>query len=194
MKTVETERLILRQFTVEDIDPLYAYASKLNIGPSAGWKPHDSREESLCIIATFLAEDNNWAILEKRTGKLIGSIGLNTDVRRNLGNDAVRNMGYVLDDTAWGKGYATEAAQAALRYAFEEMGLMMVSAQHYPFNRASKRVIEKCDFRYEGTLRFCARHYSGLIYDCVCYSMLREEFFERYGLAGEEKGCKAKWD
>ena len=67
MQTISSERLILRPFTERDVDDLYRYAADPNVGPRAGWKPHESREESLEIIQTFLRDDNVWAIEQKAT-------------------------------------------------------------------------------------------------------------------------------
>lgn len=70
----------------------------------------------------------------------------------------------------------TEAAQAVLRYAFETLCLEMVTVYHYPSNSRSSRVIEKCGFHYEGTLRRGTTRFDGQVLDNVCYSLLREEY------------------
>ena len=56
------------------------------------------------------------------------------------------------------------------------MALELISVYHYPFNEGSKRVIEKCGFKYEGTLRQSSTIYNGDVYDDVCYSMTIEDF------------------
>lgn len=174
MKTLETERLILRSFKPEDVDDLYAYASDPAIGPAAGWKPHGSPEESQRILRMFLDEDEVWAIEHKETHRVIGSIGLHTDGRRH--NKACRALGYVLAQRYWGEGLMPEAAAAALRFAFEELGLELVTIYHYPFNNRSRRVIEKLGFRHEGTLRQATTLFDGTVQDDVCYSMTRSEW------------------
>jgi ribosomal-protein-alanine N-acetyltransferase len=107
-------------------------------------------------------------------GKVIGSIGLHIDRKRN--NDNVRMLGYVLSEDYWGKGLMTEAAREVIRYAFEDMGLDLISVYHYPSNIRSKRVIEKCGFQYEGTLKRASVIFNGNIYDDVCYSLTREDY------------------
>ena len=62
MKTLETERLILKMFTVDDAEDVYAYASNPNVGPPAGWAPHRSVEESREIIETVFMPPEAWAI------------------------------------------------------------------------------------------------------------------------------------
>ena len=84
MQTLESERLILRNFTEQDADDLFQYASDPEVGPCAGWKPHANRAESLEIIRMFLADDNVWAIERKSDRRVIGSLGLHKDKWRNL--------------------------------------------------------------------------------------------------------------
>lgn len=71
----------------------------------------------------------------------------------------------------------TEAAKRVIRYVLEVLNIDILSVCHYPFNYASRRVIEKCGFVYEGTLRHANKIYSGNIYAEVCYSILKEEYF-----------------
>lgn len=179
MITLETERLLIRPFRESDAEDVFAYATDPEIGPSAGWKPHESPEESLEIVRMFIREQDVWVIVLKELGRVIGSIGLHRDGKRRFTN--CRSIGYVLAKPFWGRGFATEATQAMLRHAFEDLAVELVSIVHYPFNTRSKRVIEKCRFRYEGTLRQASQIYSGEVNDDVCYSMTREEYYALQG-------------
>lgn len=177
MKTIETERLILRTWRLEDFGDFYEYASDPSIGPSAGWKPHTDRVESLSILISYIEGEEVFAIEDKISGKAIGSIGLHPDRKRN--NPAVRMIGYVLAKPFWGKGLALEAANGLLDYAFNDQNLRMVSVYHFPFNEQSKRVIAKAGFAFEGILRESTLLPSGEIVDDVCYSITKEEFLSR---------------
>lgn len=174
MNTLITERLILRPFKETDLEDLYEYASNPNIGPRAGWKPHQSKEESKGILNMFMEAGDVWALEYKENHKVIGSLGLHNDRLRSV--DDIKMLGYVLSEDYWGKGLVAEAAKAAIQYAFEKLGVKLVSVHHYPFNQQSKRVIEKCGFIYEGTLRHATKLYDGTVYDLVCYSLTREEW------------------
>ena len=174
MERIETERLILRGLTEQDANDLYRYAVDPDVGPCAGWKPHESLEESLSIIQLFLAEDNVWAIERKSDHLMIGTIGLHHDKCRNLAN--VRAIGYVLAQDCWGNGYMSEAVRRVQRYGFEQMNLRLLSISHYTFNDRSRRVIEKCGFVYEGTLRQTFLRYDGAVFDEAVYSLTREEW------------------
>ncbi len=181
MKRLETPRLILRDWTEDDLEDLYGYASDPEVGPAAGWKPHESLEESRKILTEmFLGSTQVWAVEDRETGRVIGSVGLHGDAKRP-GVPGVKMLGYVLARAAWGRGLMTEAVGEVLRYAFEEERLSMVSVFHYPFNSRSRRVIEKCGFRYEGTLRRASSRYDGVLLDDVCYALTAEEYRAQRG-------------
>lgn len=172
--TLETERLILRMWRKKDAAELYAYAKNPNVGPNAGWKPHASVMESRQIIATIFLTNMCWAVIDKATGKVIGSIGLEKDKFRPDVNS--KELGYSLSEDYWGKGLMTEAAKRMVRYAFEILKLDVLMIRTGDANRRSQRVIEKCGFQYEGTLRRTYRIYDGTIREVRCYSMLKEEY------------------
>lgn len=179
MKTIETDRLILRPFKYTDCDDLYEYAKNPNIGPNAGWKPHENVDESKVVLRCFIEEDEVLAIVWKVNNKVIGSLGLHKDPLRSADN--VKMLGYVLSEDYWGKGIITEASRAALAYAFRDLDLTLVTVNHYAHNQKSRRVIEKCGFKYEGTLRHSAKIFSGETYDLLCYSMTKDEWEKLYG-------------
>lgn len=172
----ETERLLLRLCRLEDAEDVFAYAKDPEVGPNAGWQPHQSIEETRKILSMWI--DNKeliFAIVLKETGKVIGTLGIEEDgVRHNV--PGVRSLGYVLSREYWGKGYMTEAVKAVIAYAFDVLRLELLSVNHYPYNLRSKRVIEKCGFHYEGTLRRATKVFDGKILDHCCYSMTKEEY------------------
>lgn len=177
MKPLFTDRLILRPWSVDDLDDFYEYAKNPNIGPNAGWLPHKSKEKSLEILESFIKNDEVRAIVFKENNKVIGSIGVHTDKKRLNPNSKM--IGYVLSEDYWGMGLMTEAVKEVLRYLFEEENVDIVSCYHSPFNNKSKNVIERSGFSYEGTLRKATKHYNGQVYDDVCYSLIKEDYFNR---------------
>lgn len=174
---IVTPRLILRGFEETDAAALFAYAQNPNIGPAAGWKPHADEAESLRIIRTFFMREDNreWAITLREGGRLVGSIGVWPDGRRSTVPGAME-IGYVLDEACWGQGLMPEAVRAVMAHAFGPLGATILSANHYPFNKQSGRVLQKCGMRHEGVLRMAATVYTGEVRDHVCYSITREEF------------------
>lgn len=172
--TLETERLILRQFKLSDLDDFYEYAKNPKVGIEAGWKPHNDREESKIILKFFVKDKFIWALELKENKKVIGSIGLHDDTKRDGINSKM--IGYVLSEKYWGKGLMVEAVKAIMKYGFENLALEVISIYHYEANIRSKRVIEKCGFKYEGTLRRAIRRFDNQVKNDVCYSLLREEY------------------
>ncbi len=172
MKTLETERLILRTFTVEDAEGLYEYAKNSDVGPWAGWKPHESVEESREIIETLFLPSEAYAIIWKEDGKLIGTIALEKDRHRDAKS---KEIGYSLSKEMWGKGIMTEACKEVLRFAFEELKLDIVGICTSPENKRSQSVIKKCGFVYEGCIRKSYQKYRGGCRDSLCFSILKEE-------------------
>lgn len=171
MQTIETERLILRAWTMDDAPDMFAYAGSPLVGPAAGWKPHETIADTKAYLELAIKEDETWAIVWKETGHAIGAVGLHkTPV------DTARELGYVLHPDYWGRGIMTEAAKAAIRFGFTEMRLDAIKVVHNAVNRRSKRVIRKCGFRYDGTLRCNTRRADGSLSDDCTYSMTREEW------------------
>jgi RimJ/RimL family protein N-acetyltransferase len=153
-----------------------AYAKHPEVGPNAGWKPHASIDESREILKTFLENEEVNAIVLKETGRVVGSIGLHSDRLSHEGMGPCREVGYVLAQDCWGRGLMTEAVRRIEQYAFEEIGLACLSVAHFPFNMRSKRVIEKCGFRYEKTLTGSYIDYRGIPLDEVCYIITRKDY------------------
>ncbi|MDZ5723608.1 GNAT family protein [Acetobacterium sp. K1/6] len=173
MKSIITKNLVLRPLTLDDTNDVFDYSKNKNVGPRAGWKPHETIEETEVIMETiFVGQENIWGIEYNK--RIIGSIGLIEDPHRQ--NDQARMLGYALSEDYWGQGIMTEAAKAVLIYGFDTLGLDLISAVHYPFNLGSQRVIEKCGFLYEGTIRQAEKIYTGEIRDVKAYSITREEF------------------
>ena len=208
MKPIETERLLLRPWRLEDAADMYAYAKNPNVGPNAGWKPHESVEESKAILESWIHSDEEediWAIVPKETGRACGSIGLHQDGRRP-GVPNCRELGYVLGQEQWGKGYMTEAVAPIIDHAFRREKLRLLSVNHFTFNDRSRRVIEKSGFQYEGTLRQGAVLHDGRVADLRCYSLLAWEYrlreAQKQGLSlrlpeelpqGEVTGFETTW-
>ncbi len=174
MKELETERLLLRPWRLEDAQDLFAYASDPRVGPNVGFKPLKDLGESLYAIQMLKRENETWALEHRTDQRVIGSIGLHEDpVRRGV---HARMLVYVVAPSYWGQGLAVEAGRRALEYAFDGLGAEVVSVYHYKDNARSQRVSEKLGFAYEGMLRKSSVLYDGTIMDDACYSMTREEW------------------
>ncbi len=161
----------------EDAKALYDFAKNPNVGPAAGWKPHESIEESMEVIKKIFLPAICFKIIEKKEDRVIGFIGFEPDKRRPDINS--KELGYALDEEFWGRGYMLEAVEATLEYMFLEKGMDIISICTNSENQKSQRVIEKAGFVYEGTQRKSAKDYKGYISDTKVYSMLRSEWKKR---------------
>ena len=133
MEILETARLLLRPFTVDDAQAVYAYASHPEVGPPAGWNPHGSVEESRRVIETIFMPAHTLAVVRKSDGRLIGSAGYVGKHRPELGLPS-EEVGYALARDCWGQGLIPEAVEAILRHAFMEEGYAAIWAAYYDGN------------------------------------------------------------
>ena len=154
MKMLETKRLILRRWEESDAENLYEYAKDPDVGPIAGWPPHKSVAESLDVIRNVFNGAEAYAICLRSDGKAIGAIELKLNGHTDLTErDDECELGYWLGKPFWGKGIMPEAAREILRHAFEDIGMQKVWCAYYDGNTKSKRVQEKCGFRYQWTTK-----------------------------------------
>ena len=110
MQLLETDRLLLRPFTLDDAEGLYAYASHPEVGPPAGWRPHRSVEESRQVIENIFIPSDALAVLRKSDGRLIGSAGFVDRHRAELGTPS-EEIGYSLARDCWGQGLIPEVGE-----------------------------------------------------------------------------------
>ena len=149
---LETERLIMRRWEERDAEDLFKYASDPDVGPIAGWPAHQSIDESRDVIRNVFNGKEAYAICLKEDRKAIGAIELKLYGSR--GNDLATaddecELGYWLGKPFWGQGIMPEAVGDMLRHAFEDCGMQKVWCGYYEGNDKSKRVQEKCGFKYQ---------------------------------------------
>lgn len=177
METIFTDRLILRPWSLDDSSDLYEYAQSELVGPNAGWKPHKSEEESKEIINMFITNNDSYAIVLKEENKVIGGIGLhNRKPDVSLEDLEQREIGYVLNPKYWGNAYVPEAVKALVKYGFEKMNLDLIWCGHYDFNNKSKRVNEKCGFKYKFTRKESLERLDNIEVNVLYYNILKDQY------------------
>lgn len=153
-ETLQTQRLILRPWRVEDAADLYEYAKDPAVGPSAGWAVHTSEEESREIIEKVFSVEGTYAVCLKGNNCAIGSAGLTIGAASNLNiPENEGEIGFWIGVPFWGRGLIPEATLELLRYGFEELHLERIWCAYFEGNEKSKRVQEKCGFVYHHTNR-----------------------------------------
>ena len=145
---IETDRLILRSWKESDLSDFNEYARVDGVGEMAGWKHHESMEESRQILDLFIWEKKTLALVDKQSGKVIGSLGLEDLDHPGTGEKAGREIGYVLSKAYWGRGLMPEAVRAVIEYCFRELSFDWLTCGHFLWNHQSARVVQKCGFQY----------------------------------------------
>ena len=179
-KKLETERLILRQFTINDAEKIFNnWASDDDVTKYLTWPSHKNVNETIIIIEKWMNEYEKkdfyqWAIILKEINEPIGSIGV---VKKNDDIEMV-HIGYCIGKKWWNKGITSEALMALIKYFFEEVGVNRIESRHDPNNPNSGKVMEKCGMKYEGLLKQADRNNQGIV-DTVYYGIIKEEYFKK---------------
>ena len=149
---LQSERLILREFREDDFEAVHAYASDLEVVRHMTWGPNSEaetreflkRNQSHAEVDPRV--DYGLAVIRQVSGELIGGIGLHAD-----GSNAM--LGYCYARSAWGQGYATEAARLLMDFGFVSLGVHRIWAGCDSENAGSIRVLQKLGMRQEGHFR-----------------------------------------
>ncbi|MCM1079259.1 MAG: GNAT family N-acetyltransferase [Bacteroidales bacterium] len=147
---METNRLLLRPWHEDDAEILFKYASDPDIGNAAGWLPHTSVEMSRQVICDYFSAPETYAVVLRDTNEPVGCCGLvPPGMRPNdyIGKDDAE-IGYWIGKPYWGQGLIPEAVNAIIIHAFSKLKKKTLWIGFYPENIKSRRVAEKCGFRY----------------------------------------------
>ena len=174
--TLETERLILRKLTWEDVEDIHTYSSNEEVTKYVTWETHKTLADTKEFIEYALTQYENeqiapWGIQYKENGKIIGTI----DFVSWQVSHHIAEIGYVLSQEYWGKGIMTEAANEVIAFGFNQMDVIRIQARCFVDNKGSALVMEKTGMSFEGTMRKMM-FAKGKHQDVNMYSILREEF------------------
>lgn len=175
--TMETKRLILRPFKMEDVKPMYHnWASDPEVTKFLTWPAHESVEVSRCVVESWVLGNSDptnyqWAMVLKERQEPIGSISA---VKIDERTESV-TIGYCIGRKWWGRGITAEALEAVTAFFFDEVHVNCVNSCHDPRNPNSGKVMRKCGMTYEGTWRMGGVNNQGICDECW-YSILRTEY------------------
>jgi ribosomal-protein-alanine N-acetyltransferase len=178
-RTLETDRLILRQFTSDDAECMYKnWANDNDVTKYLTWETHKNINISKNILNEWVSnysKENfyNWAIILKNINEPIGSIGA---VKQN---DEIKmvHIGYCIGKKWWHKGITSEALLELIKYFFENIGVNRVESRHDSNNPNSGKVMSKCGMKHEGTMRQADKNNQGICDYCE-YGILAGEYFK----------------
>lgn len=184
-KIIETERLFLRPFKVEDAESMFHnWTSDPEVTKYLTWPVHESVEVSRNVAKTWQdgyddLQNYQWAIELKEIHEPIGSISA---VKTDDSTESA-TIGYCIGRNWWGQGITAEALREVIAFFFQEVGMNCVNACHDPRNPNSGKVMRKCGMTYEGTWRAGGVNNQGVC-DEVWYSVLKKEYEERIQSGG----------
>jgi RimJ/RimL family protein N-acetyltransferase len=169
MLKIETARLTLRPFTPNDLNDLYEIRSDPEVMRYIGSGKPESIEQVRTVLSKILAHweqhgFGRWAAIDKESEKLFGWCGLSY-----LENTEDVEIGYGIAKSYWGKGLTSEAAAAAIKWGFEDLGLDHIVAVAWPDNIVSRRVMDRLGMKYVKM----GYHYRA---EVVYYAIYREEY------------------
>ena len=176
MPRLETKRLILRRIAMRDAEDIFAYSRDEEVARHVLWSAQkevgEAKDYCRFMMKRYRCDQpSSWGIIEKATGRLVGTIGY---MDYNEDNATVE-VGYSLARWLWNGGYMTEALSRVIGYTFENMDINRIEAQHELANPSSGRVMEKCGMKKEGVLR--QRLYNkGRYVDVALYAVIREDY------------------
>ncbi|MCR5466696.1 MAG: GNAT family N-acetyltransferase [Lachnospiraceae bacterium] len=180
-KTIETERLVLRRYKVEDAGDMYQnWTSDPEVTKFLSWPTHTSVEFTKKLLTQWVSyydegRTYNWGITVKGDDRVIGNIAVVERDERTCSYE----IGYCLCKAYWGQGIMPEALRAVIDYLFEgESDLMRIYATHDLRNPKSGRVMEKAGMHFDGILRGSKKNNLGL-HDTAYYSVLRNDVVMR---------------
>jgi len=177
-KELETKRLILRRFIMEDAEYMFNnWTNDDEVTKYLTWPSHGDINVTKKILEQWIQryEKNDsylWAIVLKEINQPVGSIsvvGQRDDIK-------MVHIGYCIGKNWWNRGIVSEALGAIIRFFFEEVGVNRIESRHDPNNPGSGKVMEKCGMKYEGLLRQADKNNQGIV-DAACYGLLAEDYF-----------------
>lgn len=172
---LETALLMLRPLEMSDARKVRELAGSREVARNTASIPYPYPEGAAEEwIAEQAGDDTRivFAIVESGSEELVGGIGLRLEPEHERGE-----LGYWIGEEWWGRGYATEAAEAVVRFAFEELGLERVHARTFARNPASRRVLEKIGMRREGLLPRHFKKWNEFV-DVEIYGIVLEDWLE----------------
>jgi ribosomal-protein-alanine N-acetyltransferase len=173
---LETERLVLRAFSTDDINDIFEYASVKEVTDFLPWETHKTLDDTRAFLKMSREMFNKYgnidfAILLKQEKKVIGGISIRkwNDINR------CADIGYVLSSKYWGRGIITEAIKRIIKFGFEDLNVNRIEAHCDENNTGSYRAMEKAGMKYEGTLRE-KTFMKGKFINMKFYSILKSEY------------------
>ncbi|MEQ9764027.1 GNAT family N-acetyltransferase [Streptococcus jiangjianxini] len=177
IKTIETKRLVLRPFMLEDVPAMFEHwAGRQDNVTHVTWQAHDNQEVTRKIISSWIKEERagyHLSIVKKSHQTLIRNIAI-VDHKEDT---QTAEIGYILGKDFWNEGFMTEALKAVIASLFEKTAINRIQAVFDTENPASGKVMTKAGMSYEGTLRQASINNRGLV-DIAIFAILKSDYLK----------------
>jgi [ribosomal protein S5]-alanine N-acetyltransferase len=179
LNIIYTDRLIIRNWELDDYLDMYEFNSDEKVNPNAGCSVIRDIDKIKSSLKSFMCNNLSYAIVLTSENKVIGTIGMDEiSPDESLKDLKQRYIGYRLNSSYWGKGYATEAAQHFIKYLFESLNLDLVWSSHFDFNEKSKKVINKCGLHYKFSRNKTVKALDNRNVVELFYALTKDEYYE----------------
>lgn len=176
---IETERLFLRNYTLNDLEDYWEYVQMPNVGPRCGWPAYTDKEKAKERLKIESSKPLQYAIELKDTHKVVGSIELMEPDENTKTDGKTNEIGCLLHEGYWGKGIMTEAMQAIVKYGMDELGLDGIVASYYTPNVASGKIQLKAGLKpYKIIKDMIVWYETGKPCDGVVCKITRQEYLD----------------
>jgi len=176
---LETERLILRNYKMTDLEDYWEYVQMEDVGPRCGWPAYTDKSKAKERLEVESKKQYQFAIELKSSHKVIGSVELMDTKTERYPNCDIKNskeIGFLLSKNYWGHGYMPEAVKEVMRFAFDDLGVDKIYISHAERNTNSGRVQEKLGFKIIGRVEEYREWVDGQMTDSIIRCMTKEEW------------------
>lgn len=176
-KTIETKRLILRKFEINDASNMFDnWANDPEVCKFLSWEPHGNIEVTKNLLFSWIEayqsnKTYNWAMVLKETNQVIGSLSVISLSQKHQNCE----LGYCMSKIYWNQGIMTEAVTAIIDFLFNEVEVHRIQAKHDIKNPGSGRVMEKSGMLLEGTMRHGVLRKDGSYADHNIYAIINKK-------------------
>lgn len=182
LPTLSTEQLLLRKLVYADKSDIFSYAKNPEVSKYVIWNAHETEFDSLEFLnIVYEAYNKNrpapWGIQLKNDPRIIGTAGF---VEWNKEKNEAE-IGYALSQDHWNKGFITEAVREIIKFGFNVMKLERITSRCKPENTGSYKILEKCGFDYDGTVKN-QMLMKGSLHDMRMYSLTNNNYINSYEL------------
>lgn len=176
--TIETDRLIIRDYKETDLDDMHRLWSDKEVMYFLNDIATNTVSETAVYLQTGLAnaDGHYFVFCDKATGQYLGCAGYTISETSPLGK--VVHLGYMMLPEHQGRGYMTEVVKEVIKFAFTKDNCVRITTGCYKDNEASRRVMEKTDFRKEGE-KIKAQYHFGVMKDRLDYAINKDEYEHR---------------